>query len=374
AVDYVPESKIFNPQGMVNEFSRSISLETNFVVEANNIKRFQDNFAKNSNVKIPDVYFDISGPRVLVMEELQGLPMSHPDAFDQSDVSRAELMKAGLRAYFSMVFRDGLFHGDLHAGNIFILPGSQLGFIDFGMVGRLSRKTQGSIANMFVALSNEDYDRLAYEYVELAPFSAKTDRYALAQDLRSVLSPFFGLNLNDVNMGKLLLESSSIAAKHHVVLPSELMMFFKSMVTIEGLGRMVLADFDLLPFVYEFSAELLKTKVNTKDLFSDLTFQAKEWTSLVESFPKEIKSYMRKINQADYTQKFELKSLKSFERTLFGTGRMIFVGVIVSSLVLSGSITAVIAEGQRFYGLPVISIVLYAFAAIFFFRYLLKNR
>src|SRR5690606_3614057 len=205
AEDYLPESKIFNPSGMVNEFSRSISLETNFVVEANNIRRFQDNFAKSKNVKIPNVYLEFSGPKVLVMEELQGLPMSHPEAFEQSDISREELMKAGLRAYFSMVFKDGLFHGDLHAGNIFILPGNQLGFIDFGMVGRLSRKTQSSIANMFVALTNEDYDRLAYEYVELAPFNPKTDRYALAQDLRSVLSPFFGLNLRDVNMGRLLL-------------------------------------------------------------------------------------------------------------------------------------------------------------------------
>ena len=374
AEDYLPESKVFNPTGMVNEFSRSISLETNFVVEANNIRRFQDNFAKSPNVKIPTVYLDHSGPRVLVMEELQGLPMSHPEAFNQSDISRSELMKAGLKAYFSMVFKDGLFHGDLHAGNIFILPGNQLGFIDFGMVGRLSRKTQSSIANMFVALTNEDYDRLAYEYVELAPFSARTDRYALAQDLRSVLSPFFGLNLRDVNMGKLLLESSTVAAKHHVVLPSELMMFFKSMVTIEGLGRMVLEDFDLLPFIYEFSTEILKTKVSTKDLFSDVSFQVKEWSSLMESFPKEIKSYLRKINQIDFAHKTEIKGLKSFENTIYSTGRIIFVGMIVGALIISGSITSMMESAQTFYGFPLLSTVLFSLAGLLFIRFFLKNK
>lgn len=374
AEDYLPESKIFNPSGMVNEFARSVSLETNFVVEANNIRRFQDNFAKSKNVKIPNVYLEFSGPKVLVMEELQGLPMSHPEAFEQSDISREELMKAGLRAYFSMVFKDGLFHGDLHAGNIFILPGNQLGFIDFGMVGRLSRKTQSSIANMFVALTNEDYDRLAYEYVELAPFNPKTDRYALAQDLRSVLSPFFGLNLRDVNMGKLLLESSSVAAKHSVVLPSELMMFFKSMVTIEGLGRMVLPEFDLLPFVYDFSSEIIKAKISTKDLFSDVSFQFKEWTSLLESFPNEVKSYLRRVNQANYTNKVEIKDLKSFESTLYSTGRMIFVGMVVGALILSGSITAIMDSSQTFYGLPLLSVILFSLAGLLCLRFLLKNK
>ncbi|MCB0378732.1 MAG: AarF/ABC1/UbiB kinase family protein, partial [Bdellovibrionales bacterium] len=108
AETYIPESKIFNPQGMVNEFARSMSLETNFVVEANNIRRFQENFSNNDAVIIPTVYLEFSGPRVLVMEELKGLPIGNPKAFDQDDISREEVMKAGLKAYFSMVFKDGL--------------------------------------------------------------------------------------------------------------------------------------------------------------------------------------------------------------------------------------------------------------------------
>ena len=371
---YIPESKIFNPVGMVNEFSRTISLETNFVVEANNIKRFQENFSDNPKVKIPNIYLEHSGAKVLVMEELKGKPMSHPEAFNQEGLDRDTIMKVGLKAYFTMVFKDGLFHGDLHAGNIFVLPDSRLGFIDFGMVGRISRTTQKSIASMFLSLLVEDYDRLAYEYIELAPFNNRTERTALAQDLRSILSPFFGLSMKNVNMGKLLLESSRVAAKHHVVLPSELMMFFKSMVTIEGLARMVRDDFDMLPFVKEFSKDLFKNKISATELFSDVGFQMKEWTSLLEILPKEIKTHMRKLNQPGYADPVELKGLQQVNQTIYQSGRLIFVGLVISALTIGGAMTIEVQSMRVVYGLPIVSLTMFVIAALLFIRFFLKNK
>ncbi len=372
--DYIPEARIFNPVGLVSEFSRSISLETNFVVESNNIKRFQENFLEEPQVKIPNIYLDHCGPRILVMEELLGLPMSHPDAFKSENTSRDQLMRLGLRSYFKMVFGDGLFHGDLHAGNIFVLSENRIGFVDFGIVGRLSRKTQNAVAAMFMALLQEDYDRLAYEYIELAPFNQKTNRQALAQDLRSILSPFFGLNLKDVNMGKLLLESSKVAAKHHVVLPSELMLFFKSIVTIEGLGRLIQQDFDLLPFVKESAKEMLKTKVTTQELFSDVGFQMKEWASLLDALPKEAKTHLRKINQPDYKRKIEIHELDHIEKTLFQVGRLLFAGLIIAALIMAGAQTIHLDGSSQFYNLPVVSTVLFSIAGLLFFWFFMKNK
>ncbi len=372
--DYIPESKVFNPRGMVSEFARSISLETNFVVEANNIKRFQENFIDNPQVKIPHIYLDYSGPKVLVMEELIGTPLSQPHALEQENTDRSALMKVGLRAYFNMVFKDGLFHGDLHAGNIFVLGHDRLGFVDFGLVGRLSRKTQNSIASMLLSLLDEDYERMAYEYIEMAPFHPQTNRQRLAQDLRSILSPFFGLNLKEVNMGKLLLESSKVAARNHVVLPSELMVFFKSLVTIEGLARMIQDDFDLLPFISEYSSEFVKTRVSTKEFFSEATFQFKEWTSLLESLPKEIKTHIRKMNQADYAQSIEIKNLKEIQKTFYNSSRLIFIGLIVSSLTIAGAMTVDIESQKMVYGFPLLSMVMFSMAGLLFIRFFLKNK
>lgn len=97
------------------------------MVEANNIRRFQKNFANESKIKIPAVYFEITTEKVLVMEALQGMPLSQMEGFSKRPELAQEVIRSGLRAYLKMVFVDGLFHGDLHAGNFFICTNHQVG-------------------------------------------------------------------------------------------------------------------------------------------------------------------------------------------------------------------------------------------------------
>lgn len=369
---YVPELRIFNPIGLVEEFSYSMQMETNFVVEGNNVRRFHENFLGHPTVKIPKPYLELSGPKVLVLEYLDGAILTQLD----SNVDREQLMKAGLEAYFAMVFRDGLFHGDLHAGNILVLPEGKLGFIDFGMVGRLSKRVQSSIANMFVALASEDYERLAYEYIELSSQSIDVDRNEFARDLRLLLSPFFGLNLKSVNMGKILLDSTAIAFKHRVYLPSELLLFFKSIVTIEGLGRYIKDDFDLLPYVYDFSAEIVRLKYDPGLLVSDLSFFSREMTSLMKVVPGEIKNILRKVNQPDYAKRLEIVGTQEINNQIANASYLLFFAVVIASLVLAGALTASLENMTIYYGLPVISWVLFGLAINFgflaFYHYIKK--
>src|SRR5262249_15898785 len=159
---------------------------------------------------------------------------------------------------FKMVFKDGIFHGDLHAGNLFILEDHKIGLVDFGVVGRLSRKTLDSIANMLVAVATEDYELLTYEYMELAPYSNQTNFDQFTREVRDLLAPYYGMTFKNMNFGKLLMESTSIAARHRIIMPSELMLFFKALVTIEGMGRTIIKDFDLLSYALEFAHDIVQ--------------------------------------------------------------------------------------------------------------------
>ncbi len=170
--------------------------------EANNIRRFLENFKDHEDIKIPKVYFDYTTERVLVMEALPGIPLSQEGALAQEHIDPNEVIRRALKAYLKMVFEDGLFHGDLHAGNFFVLPHNQIGLIDFGVVGRLNTKTQTAVANMLLALSKEDYERMAYEYVDLAPFTDRVHVDLFAKDLRELIAPYFGLTLEKCELGK----------------------------------------------------------------------------------------------------------------------------------------------------------------------------
>jgi ubiquinone biosynthesis protein len=373
---YVPETRVFNPPAIVDEFFRTLELETNFIIEANNIRRFQENFKNDPTVVIPEVYFEYSTQKVLVLEFLKGISLSKAESLDQHDVDRMEIMRAGLRAYFKQVFKDGLFHGDLHAGNLFIMPGSKIGMIDFGIVGRLNRRTQDAIANMFVSLYYEDYERMAYEYVELAPYSNDVNVDQFAKDLKDLLAPFFGLSMKNVDFGKLLMDSTAIAGKHRLVLPSELMLFFKSIVTVEGMARMIVADFNLLDYALEFATDIVKTRYSTERMTEELALFSKDSSQLLKGLPRQLKQFIRRVGNPDFAFRLSLTELDEVKRSIETSSNILFLGLIIGSCIVSASMLFNSGPGPYVFSMPLVSALLYGIAGglglVAFYNYIRK--
>lgn len=359
---FVPEAAVFNPVGIVDEFFKTLELETNFVVEANNIRRFQQNFRDDPTVKIPHVYSEFSGKKVVVLEALQGVPLSQPSSLLQTGLDRATVMRAGIRCYFKQVFVHGFFHGDLHAGNLFILPDNRIGLIDFGIVGRLNRRVRDSIANMFVALYTEDYERLAYEYVEAAPFSDQIDIDQFAKDLQDLLAPHFGLNLKNVDLGRLLMGTTAVAARHKLVLPSELMLFFKSIVTVEGMGRVIQSDFDLLPHALEFAGELVSAKTDPQRWKEDALGFGRDSAILLKTLPRQLRQFVRRVNHPDFAFRLSLVELEEVKRSMESSSNIIFLGLVIGSLIISGSALMFLERGHLVFDIPVLSAIFYGMA------------
>lgn len=361
---YLPEYRVYNPQGIVEEFSRALAQETNFVVEANNIRRFHENFSDDPDIKIPKVYNEYTGRRVLVMEELVGIPLSRQSNLEQAGLKPEVLLKRGLRGYLKMVFTDGLFHGDLHAGNLFILPENKIGLIDFGMVGRLNRKTQTAIAGMLVALVEEDYDRFAYLYLDLAPFNDEVDGDAFARDLRDLIAPYFGLTMKHVNAGKLLMDSTNLAAGYGLILPSDLVLFFKSVVTLEGMGRILVPDFNFLTSALEFAGELVKSHHEPAKVARDMAAVARDMNSFVAALPRQLKQILRRWNSPDSAIRVSIPESETFRRTIEKSASLIFFGLIVSSLILGAAIIMTTHHERVILNMPVASAIGFGLALL----------
>jgi ubiquinone biosynthesis protein len=374
---YLPEARLFNPSGVVQEFAKTLALETNFIVEANNIRRFQHNFAGDPNIRIPKVYGDYSGKRILVMEALEGIPLSQRAALTQEGIDPQTVLRRGLRAYFKMVFTDGLFHGDLHAGNLFVLPDNKIGLVDFGVVGRLNRKTQGAIANMLVALVEEDYDRLAYLYLDIAPYSDSVDVDLFARDLRDLIAPYFGLTLRNVNVGRLLLDSTAIAVRHGLVLPSELVLFFKSQVTIEGMGRIIMDDFDFMSFALEFANDLVKSRYDGARIFKEATYLTRDVNALLTALPRQLRQLMRKVNAPDWKMQVGIPELDSLRRSVEKSANLTFLGLVITGLIVSSALFMDHPYGPWIAGLPFMSALTLGLAGFFgllaFYNYIKRS-
>ncbi len=363
-VTYIPEARPYNPVAIVDEYFKTLELETNFIVEANNIRRFQENFAKSEYIKIPKVHTDLTTERVIVMEAIPGVPLSQEGSMSHASINPDEIMKRALSAYLKMVFEDGLFHGDMHAGNFFVLPDNHIGLIDFGVVGRLNSRTQGAIANMLLALSKEDYERLAYEYVDLAPFTDRVNIDIFAKDLRELIAPFYGLTLRDVNLGKILLRSAGIAARHHLQVPTELMMFFKSIVSIEGMGRKIHKDFDFLAYSLEFAGELAKTHFGPQRVLNDMSQMARESKTFINALPRQLNFFLRKINSPEHAFRLKVAEITELKRSIESSSNLLFLGLIIGALILSSSFIFVHDTISHIAGIPTLSFIGYILALV----------
>lgn len=371
---YIPEAKPFRPSMIAEEFFSSLQMETNFVVEANNIRRFHENFHNDPNIKIPIVEMALVTQRVLVMERLEALPLSSDAALNQPGLDKTQVLKRGLKAYLKMVFMDGLFHGDLHAGNFFLYPDNRIGLIDFGLVGRLNNSTQSSIANMLLALAREDYEKLAAEYLDLAPYSEIADPESLARDLRNLVAPYFGLTLKSVKLGQILMSSAGIAARNQVMVPAELMLFFKSLIGIEGLGRRIDPDFDILTHALEFAGELVRHQYDPAKMAMELGQVTRDSKKLLSVLPRHLHHWIRKVNSPNYASRVRVEGSEELRRTVETSFHLVFLGLLISALLLSSSVVAVFPSPQMLLGFPLLAVIGYAIALVLgivgFFNYI----
>lgn len=376
-VDYIPEIRPFNPIGMIDEYFKTLELETNFIVEANNIRKFKENFKSESEVLIPEVYFDLVTERVLVMDEMQGRRLSQHNALQQDDVDPKEIVKIGLKTYLKMVFIDGFFHGDLHAGNFFVFPGNRVGLIDFGVVGRLNSKTQTAIVNMLIALSKEDYIRLAYEYVDLAPFSDQVNVDLFAKELQSLISPYYGLTMKHMNIGKILMSSSRIAADQGLSIPTELMMFFKSIVSIEGLGQKITSDFDFLKLTLSMIGEVAKNQFQPTKIMDEAQMLLRESRGFLNALPRQLNMLMRRMNSPNYRTKIHLDGTEELRQTIQLSFNLLFLGIIIAALIIASSLIYPHQSDWNWGGMPALSLIGYLTAAglsvVAFINYIKKS-
>jgi|688.fasta_scaffold71472_2 ubiquinone biosynthesis protein len=361
---YVPETKPFNPEGLVEEFFHSILFELDFRIEANNIRKIKSQLSHSEKVAIPEVYSQYSSQRVLVLEKFEGIRFSDREAILANGIDPQKIIETGADAFFQMVMRNGLFHGDLHAGNLFVLPDGRIGIIDFGIVGRLSRKVQDSIISMFIAIMDEDYETLATEYVTLCSPAGDTDIALLQKDLMDTISPYVGLVLGDVNVGKLLLQSTGIAARHNLKVPRELMLLFRAIMTIDGLAKKLDPNFDILQLGNRLAKEVVASRYSKDRVTKDLIILARDLQDTLETFPKLLKRFLRKWSHngfaievknqnADLLPNAILKFTYYWVLTCASLG-LIVIGLVfgykeTEPLLLGFSIWSIICVGLAFY-------------------------
>jgi ubiquinone biosynthesis protein len=243
--------RAYDPVGLVGEFAVMLRAETNFAVEADNIDVIRHNLASSEVVTIPSVMTDLSNESLLVMDWIDGVPLSNGEDLDATGTDRAAIARAILRAYAVMIFQSDRFHADPHPGNLIALPGARIGLVDFGEVGSVTPTTRSALMRMIVAVVGRDSDGLGAAVLSVSRTTKVIDPAGFGAQLAILLRPLGDTSLKDLKLGKILRELLHLLRARGLVLPAELAVLIKTMIECEATTDELDPTFTMLSFLGE---------------------------------------------------------------------------------------------------------------------------
>jgi len=364
---YVPESRFFNPKGIVEEFSRTIKKELNFIEESRNCNRFRRNFIESLDIYIPKIYDQFITPKVLIMEKIKGVRIDDTAGIESMGLDRGHLAKIGVNAYFKQILEDGFFHADPHPGNIFVMQDGRIGFMDFGIVGRVSPELREVIANTLLALLNKDFDRLTDQYIELGLVSEEMDmgilRKEFRDDLSDFLEPLYGLTLKELNFSEYIDTVTHLALKHNMKMPSDLLLIDKAMLIVENIARELAPDFDFISAAEPYAAKLMKQRISPGRIYEKTVKNIEEIGDFAVLFPRQMKQLIRKILRDDIHMKLTHIGLDRLIRDMDRSSNRIAFSMVISAILLSSAIMHTAGVGPKLYGISAFALISFGTAS-----------
>jgi len=274
------EGKRLKPRAVVAEFEKTIHDELDLTREAANCSQLRRNFTHSPLMLVPEIYWDWTHSEVLVMERMTGVPIGRIDELVRAGIDLKHLSRAGVEIFFTQVFRDGFFHADMHPGNIFVAvdPANHGKYIalDFGIMGTLSERDKGYLAQNFVAFFRRDYRRVATAHLESGWVPPDTRVDELESEIRVVCEPIFDRPLKEISLAKVLVNLFRASRRFNVEIQTQLVLLQKTLLNVEGLGRQLDPDLDLWvtakPFLERWMEDQIGFRALERRLFEEAPY------------------------------------------------------------------------------------------------------
>lgn len=322
---------------LVDQFSASLRAELDYVVEARACEEIGASFEGDPAVHIPWIDWENTTARVLTMEELSGVRIDDLEALDAAGIDRPVLARQIADMFMSMVFEDGVFHADPHAGNLFIEDDGTIGMIDFGSVGRINETMRRRFATMVLAFSKNNPDAITRGLLEIAPAHGSLDRALLRRDVARMTDRLDGSTLAEIRVDELGSELFAIVRRHRLSLPPELVQLFRMLIIADGLGRKVDPEFDINEALAPLTERLIEERMDPfawAGRLKDVAVSAAEFGIDLPDFARKL---VDRIDSGTLDVHIRASELDPLIARLERTGDRLVAALLVASMVTGGT-------------------------------------
>jgi len=348
----LPALQPYRPQQLVKELQRSLQRELDLANECRNAERIAANMATQPWIVVPQVHWPLTRTRVNVQDRVMGIPGNALAELDVLGMDRQLLARRGAQSVLKMIVEDGLFHADPHPGNVFYLPGNRIAFIDFGMVGRLTRRRREELLSLLMGLVERQAQQVIDVLLDWAGDGHGVQLELLESEIEAFVDQYHGVPLAQLNLGQMLGDVTAILREHHLSLPSDLALLIKAFITLEGMGRGLDPQFHMAEEALPLLRKVLRARYKPKVLAQRGWQTLRRALALAEKLPHDVSHLLRKARRGQLHIGLELAHLQRVGNQLNQAANRLAMALVIAALIIGSSIVMTVQGGPTLWGLP----------------------
>jgi ubiquinone biosynthesis protein len=345
-----PNADKIRPLDVVAEVEKMLENELDLQREGASASLLRRNFASGVDLYVPEVHWELTSARVLTLERVHGISSDDIAAIDAAGLDRKALAAKGVRVFYEQVFRDNFFHADAHPGNIWVDPArlDEPRFIalDFGIMGSLPEADQYWLAQNFIALFERDYARIAQLHVAAGwmPPTVRLDELEAA--VRTVCEPYFTRPLSQISLAELVVKLFQTARRFELTLQPQLILLQKTLLNIEGVGRMLDPEIDIWAVAHPVLKRILRERYSPLRTLRDVRKRLPEWLHHAPEFPELVRDALRQAGRGEQRQLADPATLKLALDNARRQHKVLACSLLGSALVIAAALLWTLAPGH----------------------------
>ncbi len=355
---HVPESKSFNPAGIVDEFDKYTRKELDYVAEGRNIDSYKEAVVYEKNVVVPKVYWDYTTSKVLTMEFMEGIKISSVKDFRKLRVKGDYLSNTLVKLFVKGVLYFHFFHADPHPGNILLMKDKKIALLDFGIMGRLSPELTEKIGVLYFGLVNADINVIVDGLINIGFVSGQINKEEFKEDIRDAWGKYYDTSLSQVNMTGFFWDTMRIGKKYGMKFPVEYVLLMKAMITTEGVIHKIDPSFNFVRAGKPLFQNYIKERTSTEYLLKGAKKTLMDFKDLLVRFPVDAQKILTKMEEEpDRQLDINDDDIKKFTVEIERSSNRMTLGIIMASLVVASSLLILAKVPPFTWGLPLYSLI-----------------
>lgn len=353
-----------NLKQAISTFERSLLEEVSLINEKNNILQFRVNFKKNKETYVPKVYEEFSNNNILCMEFIDGIKVTDTSALVENDIDPVKVSETGLRLFVSQILDYGFFHADPHAGNILVRKDGKIVFIDFGAVGKILPNDKEILENLIISFVAKNSHKIVRSLKKMAISYEIPDERRFENDVEEILNFVHSSSLQDINVQLIINKMKDILKDNRLYMPDYFYLLFKGISLIEGVGRSINPDLDIVKSLHPYTKNIFTRKISPKNLLKTGMDRMMNFTDNVDEIPKELRSVLQKLDDNKFTVSSEIKNIEKTNQLIKSSVVNLILAMVLGANIIATAIVFSSESGPRIGELSVVAVLGFIFSIL----------